>query len=521
MGRDRHDFSGKDLATLSDAAHRRFACRTTALIVLVVLGPQVSAQNPRSNDERQRDLLSFDEVRKTVKEGHWDALAPGLDWDAEGAEYRQRVAQAHSAPQVRAIMREMLGHLKRSHFEIHAAHEGDEPDPALWAEAQEGTSGMEVRAVDGKALVWRVMAGSSAERAGVRPGWCVDRINGREIAPQLREVKARLGARPDAGYELAWAVMRQLSGPVDKAVSLTFLDGKDESNSRAIPLDRRAGRPNKLANMPVRYVWFHSRMLRARVAYVTFNTWVDGPYLAGKLRECLATLKRPSGVVIDLRGSRGGVIQVAQDLAGYFIRGTGRTLGVMRSRHGSFSCTIVPKEEVYDGPVAILVDALSRSASEIFASGMREERRARLFGSRTAGCVSPSMVTRLANGDNFQYAVAQFTTVGGEYPEGVGVDPDVDVPLSRQDLLADRDPALDAAVDWIIRVCVVDAIDANSATPERCRLAFRTGSARLTHRENLLDWMDQCAHPTAHVRESACIFCLKGIGQTGSVFGAG
>ena len=86
----------------------------------------------------------------------------------------------------------------------------------------------------------------------------------------------------------------------------------------------------------------------------------------------------------------------------------------------------------------------------MFASGMSQLGRARLFGSRTAGSVAVSTVARLANGDSFQCVVADFTTVKGRSLEGAGVLPDVEIPLSRKDLLEKRDSALEAAVKWIV-----------------------------------------------------------------------
>jgi C-terminal processing protease CtpA/Prc len=55
----------------------------------------------------------------------------------------------------------------------------------------------------------------------------------------------------------------------------------------------------------------------------------------------------------------------------------------------------------------------------------------------------------LPNGDAFQYAFANYVSVGGKALEGNGVVPDVKVPLTREALLAGQDPVIDAAVRWI------------------------------------------------------------------------
>src|SRR5690606_25990103 len=98
--------------------------------------------------------------------------------------------------------------------------------------------------------------------------------------------------------------------------------------------------------------------------------------------------------------------------------------------------------------LAILVDSSSYSASEIFAGGMQAIHRARVFGTRTPGGALPAVVERLPGGDVIQYAIGDFVTAAGDRIEGRGVVPDEVVVPRRDDLLAGRDPILEAALAW-------------------------------------------------------------------------
>jgi carboxyl-terminal processing protease len=80
---------------------------------------------------------------------------------------------------------------------------------------------------------------------------------------------------------------------------------------------------------------------------------------------------------------------------------------------------------------------------------MQSIGRVRVFGERTMGAALPSQFDKLPNGDVFIHATADFVTADGTRLEGRGVIPDVEAPLKRQDLLAGRDAALDAALAWI------------------------------------------------------------------------
>ena len=105
--------------------------------------------------------------------------------------------------------------------------------------------------------------------------------------------------------------------------------------------------------------------------------------------------------------------------------------------------------EPYAGPVAILVDAMTGSASECFAGGMQALGRARVFGQTSMGQALPAFFAKLPNGDVLIHATGDFVTADGTRLEGRGVVPDEPVALVRSELLAGRDATLEAALKWI------------------------------------------------------------------------
>ena len=136
-------------------------------------------------------------------------------------------------------------------------------------------------------------------------------------------------------------------------------------------------------------------------------------------------------------------------MSGYLVSEPGQKLGTMITRVGSLNFTIQPRPRPFKAPVAVLVDELSMSTSEILAGGLKDLKRARVFGARTAAAALPSAIEMLPNGDGFQYAMANYISEGGKPLEGFGVVPDVEAPVTRLVLLAGKDPALDAAIEWI------------------------------------------------------------------------
>lgn len=147
---------------------------------------------------------------------------------------------------------------------------------------------------------------------------------------------------------------------------------------------------------------------------------------------------------------------MAMGMAGHFLTEP-VSLGEMRTRDSVLHFRVNPRRsnpagervQPFAGPVAILQDQLSMSTSEIFARGMQYLGRARVFGETTGGAALPSRLERLPSGDVLQFAFADFVDPEGTRLEGRGVIPDQPAPLTRADLLADRDAPLEAALSWI------------------------------------------------------------------------
>src|SRR5262249_55216879 len=149
-----------------------------------------------------------------------------------------------------------------------------------------------------------------------------------------------------------------------------------------------------------------------------------------------------------LRGNPGGVGQMSCGLAG-MLESAETSLGTMRMRAGFQNFAVFPQSGAYLGPVVVLIDEMSASTSEIFASGMQSLGRATVVGRRSAGAALPSVLEKLPTGAVFQYAIGDFRTPKGTLIEGKGVAPDIEVNLSREALLGGSDDQLDAAIKAI------------------------------------------------------------------------
>ena len=151
------------------------------------------------------------------------------------------------------------------------------------------------------------------------------------------------------------------------------------------------------------------------------------------------------GLVIDLRGNGGGSLREANELTGLFIeygptvqiRGTGsRVWRDGKRRRGPY----------YDGPVAIIIDRLSASASEIFAGALQDYGRAIVVGDRSFGKGTVQTLLDLPEGQ-LKITESKFYRISGDSTQHRGVIPDISYPsLLQHDEIGES--SLDKALDW-------------------------------------------------------------------------
>ncbi len=397
--------------------------------------------------ERQRNIESFEYVWKTVRDKHWQAKPGGLDWQAVHDELRPAIEKADSMEAARAVMNGMLDRLHQTHFGIVPAELYSDVDSDQGK--RDYTAGLDVRMVGTEALVTAVEAGSSAAAEGVQLGWQILKIDGDDIAPVIAKLDARYSKSTLRELMMQRAVLSRLDAGSEPA-SIEFLDGSGRHVTKKLAKGKPRGTLTQFGYLYPMHVWFDSsRIGGGNIGYVHFNIFLDPPRLMNLFAEAVQSCMKCDGFIIDLRGNPGGLGAMAMGMAGWFIDKPNQRLGTMFMRDTTLKFVVYPRATTFSGPVAMLVDGASASTSEIFAGGMKDLGRARIFGTRTAGAALPSQFEKLPNGDGFQYAIANYISEGGKPLEGLGVTPDVETPLTREALLAGKDPALDAAIVWI------------------------------------------------------------------------
>ncbi len=203
------------------------------------------------------------------------------------------------------------------------------------------------------------------------------------------------------------------------------------------------------------------------------------------LTELTATEEGVDGIVIDLRGNGGGSLVEATEMTGLFIK-DGPVVQI-REASGEVSAQEDKDPTVaYDGPLAVLVDRNSASASEIFAAAIQDYGRGVVLGETTFGKGTVQSVVPLDQEGKLgqlKITIAQFFRVNGEGTQHRGVVPDVLFPTAM-DSVAQGERGLDNALEWA-EVTAGDYDKWSANKPDFNQLQTRHESR---YRDN--DWFD-------------------------------
>ncbi|MFQ3788359.1 carboxy terminal-processing peptidase [Halomonas sp. A29] len=185
--------------------------------------------------------------------------------------------------------------------------------------------------------------------------------------------------------------------------------------------------------------------------YVDFDAWQSG---AEEFRSTTRDVAREverlkaegvDGIMLDLRNNGGGALQEANSLLGLFIdRGPTVQVRDARGRISLYGDT--EAGTLYDGPLAVLVNRLSASASEIFAGAIQDYGRGLVLGSATFGKGTVQTLNDLSHGQ-IKLTRAKFYRISGESTQHRGVEPDILFP-DMVDPERIGESSLDNALEW-------------------------------------------------------------------------
>nr|WP_180202631.1 carboxy terminal-processing peptidase [Pseudomonas sp. SbOxS1]NYU02109.1 carboxy terminal-processing peptidase [Pseudomonas sp. SbOxS1] len=309
-------------------------------------------------------------------------------------------------------------------------------------------------------IVRLVPAGPADKTKQVAPA---DKIIG--VAQGNKEMVDVVGWRLDE-------VVKLIRGPKGTIVRLEVIPASNAPNdqtSKIVPITREAVKledqavKKSVLNLKQDGKDYKLGVIEIPAFYLDFKAFRAGDpdykSTTRDVKKLLTELQKDKvdGVVIDLRNNGGGSLQEATELTSLFID-KGPTVLV---RNADGRVDVLEDENpgaFYKGPMALLVNRLSASASEIFAGAMQDYHRALIIGGQTFGKGTVQTIQPLNHGE-LKLTLAKFYRVSGQSTQHQGVLPDIDYP-SIIDTKEIGESALPEAMPWdTIRAAIKPAVD--------------------------------------------------------------
>ncbi|MFF2497975.1 S41 family peptidase [Peribacillus sp. NPDC058075] len=260
--------------------------------------------------------------------------------------------------------------------------------------------GAEIQEQDGQIMVVSPIKGSPAEKAGVKPNDIILSVDGKSVEG-LSSSEAVLKIRGEKGTKVDLSISRA---------------GESEPIELTIKRD----------TIPIETVY--AEMLDDGVAKIQVTSFSE--HTVQELKTALEEMSKKDmkGLVLDLRGNPGGLLDQAIEMASLFIP-NGEVVLQVEDRSG--------KKQVYksenDGelkiPVDVLIDDGSASASEIVAAAVSESADIPLIGVKSFGKGTVQTAEDFKDGSNFKYTAAKWLTPEGNWIHKKGIKPDITVKL--------------------------------------------------------------------------------------------
>ncbi len=417
--------------------------KITLTIVVITLFSFCKGQ---TNESQNVEILNT--VWETMNTQYFDSTFNGLNWQAEYDYYKPIIEKCETNDSLFHYLNQMLFKLNVSHlFALPADYKDEIGSPQLFLD---GTIGIDLRLINGEAIIISVKKKSAAFNSGIKPGFRLIEVNGKTINSFIDERKSEpIPPFNDINIRLLSTenIIRELYGTPDDTVNITYMDENNLEHSVSLQLKNRSiEKVSFIPSLPPMYASIDKRIISDSIAYIHFDVFL--PVLLDSIVSSIAEYINYPNLIIDIRGNPGGDFNTRRTIAEQFV--SERTLFWRYQRRNDVNEVFLnPSPKPYKGKVVILIDELSSSSSEEFSGGMKAIGRATIIGQRTAGKVLTMEIVELPEGGLFVYPNQQTRTSKDEVLEGVGVIPDIKIEMEKEAILKGIDTQLEKAVEYL------------------------------------------------------------------------
>lgn len=272
-------------------------------------------------------------------------------------------------------------------------------------------------------MVVSTIENSAAEKAGLQSGDIITKVDDYEVATDSTTSEVSAKIKGEEGTKVKMEILRE-------GEKMTFEITRE--------------------NVKLHYV--KAEILDNNIGYITVSSFDEGTAdeFKNKLEELQS--KNVKSLIIDLRNNGGGIVQEATQIADYLLDKDQKII-ITKDKQGKEEITLSKEDKITDLPVVVLVNGYTASSSEILASALKDNNRAKVVGTKTYGKGVIQNVYRLTDGSALKLTTHEYYTAIGNKINKLGITPTEEVELpdgvNVYNIPRDKDTQLKKAIELL------------------------------------------------------------------------
>jgi len=356
------------------------------------------------NTEQVSPQKLFDKTWKIIKKTYYDTDMNEQDWYRWKVHYQGKIKTEEDAY---VAINTMLASLNDPYSKFMSKKEFAELNSSI---ASKITGiGVNIFSNAGKITILNVIEGTPASTAGLKTGDIIFAVDKKEVSGMTISDVAGL-----------------VRGPENSMVELTLL--RD---------DKKVTKNIKRKEIKIKTV---KSSVDKNIGYIQIMSFI-GATTSNEFLEALEKTQKTDGLILDLRGNPGGLLPNAVFIANLFIP-EGRIVSVVGRNGFKQDLSAQKTNFTINKPLIVLIDHSSASASEILSGALKDYNKAKLIGTKTYGKGMVQEVLSLPNETGLNLTIAKYLTPNGTDINKKGIEPDVKIELTFDDLKKNNDAQL-------------------------------------------------------------------------------
>ena len=356
----------------------------------------------------------FENVWEEIRDNYYDAELNKQDWTRWKEHYHGKIKTDDDA---KVAIDTMLASLDDPYSRFLTKAEYSDQNTSINSKIT--GIGVNIASIAGKINIINVIEGTPAQSANLLPNDVIIAIDGKDVS----------------GMPLS-DVANLVRGPENSIVEITVLRNKDKLTKKVVRKE-----------IKIKTV---KSSIDKNIGYIKINTFI-GATTPNEFLEALEKTKDTEGLIIDLRGNTGGLLPNAIFIANLFIP-EGKLVSIVGREGYKYDIVAQDTEFGVQKPLVVLVDGASASASEILSGALKDYHKAKLIGTRTYGKGMVQKIIPMQNETGLNLTIAKYLTPNGTDINQKGIEPDIKVNFSLNDIKTRNDAQLNAAKNYLSKM---------------------------------------------------------------------